>query len=159
MLCRILEKYWAIRLRYFTFLELNPKLEAKKALTALYDELNKSSFSILSKQSEHQKIAAEYVRSTGRDKVEGSMNALKNMSSRELVSIQHNFRAHLYKIVLSQTLDFIGVCESLADRNLIKSPVSSPKELLNLSRYIQPLIRFSMKMILDDEKSSVDGVA
>jgi hypothetical protein len=159
LLARILEKYWAIRLRYFAFMELHPKLEVKKALLTLNDELNKSSFSILSKQSYYQKSAAEFISSYGRKEVENLLQPLMKTSSEEITSIQHNFKAHLYKIVLAQTLDFVGVCESLSDRNLIKSPVRNVQELMGLSRYIQPLIRFSLKMTLDDTSGSFTGVA
>lgn len=159
LLTRLLEKYWAIRLRYLSFMELNPNLEVKKSLLGMREEMNKTGFSILGKSNEFAKAANDFISSVGKAKAEEYLNILENISSDEIVSIQHNFKAHLYKIILAQTLDFVGVCESLTDRNLIKSPVSNLPELLSLSRYLQPLVRFALKMDLTEKTESYGGVA
>lgn len=146
---RLLEVYWSIRLKYYVFLSLAPGEEIVKSIDALSAVI--ASKKLFSKKIESEQLSAakRFIDIKQSQKVEIMLREIKGYSSKDFKVLQSNFRSHLHKIMLAQTLDFVGISEALADRDFLISPPSSVKDYLSSNKHMEPLLSFCLKIDLE----------
>lgn len=145
---RILEIYWSIKLRYFAFFQCYMDADFEISLAALRATLfnNKK---ILSDFPDRFRESAEiFLRKTyDRNKLKGDLESISGLDRNEISDLVDSFRLHLHKVMLTQTLDLVGLIQYLANKDLISDLVRLPSQFWQ-DRTYRNLFNFVSKISL-----------
>lgn len=146
---KIHKLFWAYKLRYFIPLNLDPEkdvfpilLEMKSILNAQGLQKIKQTLGI--SQSHLAKIIGEFNES---EQLKQMFEKIGPLTLPTLKQLWQQMDDYIYSLILSETLDIVGLVESITEKDLISQGNElSPGEILQFSPHIKILFDFATKL-------------
>jgi hypothetical protein len=143
---RLLGILWSVRINYFIPLALDPR---RHVLPLLSDMNEYFSARGLSKIKSALKVKKPTIKALS----EMDTNQLRVLHQKagmptEVVVAQlwEVMRAHILRLLIAETLDIVGVFESVLDKDLLKEDALKPNEIFQRSHFSRMLIEFITKL-------------
>ncbi len=149
---RLMGIMWSVELGYFVPIALDPIKEVYPVIKSIYEILFSSKKYLLwtgyfglSADPVIQWVAQKLSRSE-RKKIKEILRVLGgSMEPEDLEELWHSMNYHVYRLLLTETLDFIGLVEAITDKNLFEEPPQE-KDILRLESMLKPLVDFALEL-------------
>jgi tetratricopeptide (TPR) repeat protein len=145
---RILGLLWSVRLRYFVALELDPINEILPALAEIHQIYGTTGItkikSILGSNSQMKKILVKL----DSNKIRSLYQKVGLPTEDKVLALHSAMRDHLYRLALAETLDLVGIFETITNRDLTKPSATKHSEIFELAPGLANLIKFITKLNL-----------
>jgi len=153
-----LSKHWEIKMRFQAFLDSHPTFEVLPLVKAIHQHFLKM-YGFLEKDSLETRdgksslVSFEVLKSqlahVNQDKIRFILKDLRLIEENDFLRTLFAMKAQVHRLCMAESLDLIGLVESISKQDLIEKPTTSILELVGLSKYIQPLLRFVLQMNLE----------
>ncbi len=145
---RVLSLLWSIRLQYYIPLALNPKKQVMPFLAELHQKLDIQGISKLTEKIKSKSPLSKYLASVDLRTLQ-SLKAKTGVPTEAQVSaLWFAMQEHIFKLILSETLDVVGLLEAILSKDLIVSGSLKPKEIISKSPYAKSLLVFATKLVV-----------
>lgn len=144
---KILAYMLAIDFNYFIYLNLDIQNHVLPQLFYLYEYLTSSILSKLSKSIDPLYLEIKKNISSINKNTFKILYQKADLSIAELNTIKMVMKNHIYKILIAETLDIIGVFESITTTNLLQQNLSL-YSILEISPYFKNLLKYATQLKL-----------
>lgn len=147
---RVARILWSIRIHYFVPLALHPTREFMPFLNELGKMFSSASFSRLAVKLGARKGSDLAKRLEGLDlsQLRVLHEKLGRASEEQVAQLWDAMQLHLYRLLVAETLDVIGIFEAILDQNLLRKNAMKHSELYRLSPFAKPMMEFVTKLRL-----------
>ncbi len=145
---RILSLLWSIRLQYYIPLALNPKKQVLPFLVELHQKLDIQGISKLTEKIKSKSPLSKHLASIDLRTLQ-SLKAKTGVPTEAQVSgLWFAMQEHIFKLILSETLDVVGLLEAILSKDLTVPGALKLKEILVKSPYTKSLLLFATKLVV-----------
>jgi tetratricopeptide (TPR) repeat protein len=145
---RILSLLWSIRLQYFIPLALDPKKQVFPFLVEVHQKLDMQGISKIAEKLKSKSPLAKYLATVDVRTLQSLKTKTGTPTEAQVAGLWFAMQEHVYKLILSETLDLIGLFEAILKRDLTKSNTLKLNEIFGLTPYAKSLLGFSTKLVL-----------
>lgn len=143
---RLSEMMWSVYNRYYVALSLDPVNQFLPVMQDLHQSLSTSGFLRLrSRLSSKSRFASVFARSDLRE-VKALYEKTGMIKEEKITQLWDAMTMQLHRLQIAETLDIIGVFESILDKDLLKPGIVRHSEIYDLSPLTKPLIEFVTKL-------------
>ena len=145
---RVLSLLWSIRLQYYIPLALNPKKQVLPFLVELHQKLDVQGISKLTEKIKSKSPLSKHLSSVDLRTLQ-SLKAKTGVPTEAQVSgLWFAMQEHVFKLILSETLDVVGLLEAILSKDLTAPGALKSKEILARSPYAKSLLSFATKLVV-----------
>lgn len=145
---RILGILWSIRLQYFIPLALDPKKHVVPFLAEVHQKLEKQGISKLAEKITNRSALSKHIDSIDLRTLQSLKAKTGVPTEAQVGALWFAMQDHIFKLILSETLDLIGLLEAITSKDLTKSNSLKSKEIFKTSPYAKGLLEFSTKLVI-----------
>ena len=143
---RLLGMVWSIRVHYFVPLALDPQKEIIPFLGRLHGHMNMQGFSKLKSQLSGGSTLDKELQGTDLRPLRDVHEKLGMPTDEQVLQLWEAMQTHLYRMLMAETLDAIGLFESLVNDDLLRPNALKHSEIYQRSTYSKGLIEFITKI-------------
>jgi hypothetical protein len=143
---RVLGIIWSYQIHYITPLALDPQKEIMPVITSLHEMLSKQGFSRIKMQLTSRPALLKYVRDTDLKRLKPLYEKVGMPTEEQVVQLWEAMRVHVYRMQLAETLDVIGLFESLLDKDLLRPYLMRHSEIYQQLPQAKALLEFVTKL-------------
>ncbi len=145
---RVLGLLWTIKLQYFVPLSLNPTKQILPSLQAIREHLDTKGLDKLKKVlvGDAQDIG-KLLGLVDKSVLRALFAKVPVIQEAELVRLVQDMQAHTYRLLLAETLDVVGLFESICDLDLLDQKLDA-KAIVTKSPHVAGLLEFITQMKL-----------
>ena len=143
---RLLGLIWSIRVHYFVPLALNPRKDVIPFLGRLHVHMSRQGFSKLKSQLSGGNNFDKELQGADLRSLRDVHEKLGMPTDEQVLQLWEAMQTHLYRMLLAETLDVIGLFESLLNDDLLRANGLKHSEIYQRSPYCKGLIEFITKL-------------
>ena len=143
---RLLGLIWSIRVHYFVPLALNPRRDVIPFLGRLHVHMSRQGFSKLKSQLSGGSNFDKELQGADLRSLRDVHEKLGMPTDEQVLQLWEAMQTHLYRMLLAETLDVIGLFESLLNDDLLRVNGLKHSEIYQRSPYCKGLIEFITKL-------------
>ena len=145
---RVLSILWSVRMQYFVPLTLNPKTDAFPIIAELAEHFNSRGMTAIKSKLKGRSDVIKALDGLKTEKLKDLYGRVGIPRPEVLNQLWFAMQTHVYMVILAETLDLVGLLESIVDKDLLEANALQPGEILRISPYPQHLIDFVTKIDL-----------
>ena len=146
---RLLRLLWAKKIGYLVPLSLHPTKEAYPLMTEIGNTFRATGIKKLANVFGGNKTLANALRSLDHEKVAILFSKSKGVNMDHVQELWFAMEEHIQRLMLSETLDLIGVLESWLDLNLTDTPDIKFEQIQQSFPQISEILNFATHLKLD----------
>jgi hypothetical protein len=143
---RIIGLIWSVRIHYYVPLALDPVRDFLPVIGSLHQIFSKQGFSKLKMKLSSSDGINKYLRDFDLRPVRAIHEKIGMPSEDQVLQLWESMRAHIYRMQIAETLDVIGLFESILDKDLLVPNLHKHSEIYQRSPYAKALIEFVTKL-------------
>jgi len=143
---RIIGLIWSVRIHYYVPLALDPIKDFLPVIGSLHQIFSKQGFSKLKMKLSASDGINKYLRDFDLRPVRAIHEKIGMPSEEQVLQLWESMRAHIYRMQIAETLDVIGLFESILDKDLLVPNLHKHSEIYQRSPYAKALIEFVTKL-------------
>ena len=143
---RIIGLIWSVRIHYYVPLALDPVKDFLPVIGSLHQIFSKQGFSKLKMKLSASDGINKYLRDFDLRPVRAIHEKIGMPSEEQVLQLWESMRAHIYRMQIAETLDVIGLFESILDKDLLVPNLHKHSEIYQRSSYAKALIEFVTKL-------------
>lgn len=143
---RVLGLLWSVRIHYFVPLGLHPQKQVVPVLSELHQTFGSQGFTRLRSRFTSRINLSKHMQGLDTRQIK-SLYEKVGMPTEDMVQqLWDAMRVHVQRLLIAETLDVIGVFESILDRDLLKPGVLKHSQIYEMSPFAKGLIEFVTKL-------------
>lgn len=144
----LLIKFWEIKTKFQVYFLIDPIKELWPLMKLLIDFLSEKKMSrdTLSATIHNKREIGEFLEKIDFHKLAYHLTELGTFRQSDFLKTYFAMQSHLYRIVVSETLDIIGLLECITGFDLTAGQLISLHDLFKSSPYFQPLFKFVLQL-------------
>jgi hypothetical protein len=143
----VMTMLWAVKLRYYIPLSLTPE-QMMPVIQELYSMYENRRFSRI-KSLLHGSKFSNAVKPLNHEKLSAIRQEVSSFDIQTMKQLRWAMKEQVYRVILTETLDVIGLLSSLTNRPLFEAGALKANEIRKLSSYSQSLLTFCTKINFD----------
>lgn len=137
---------WAVHARYFVPLALHPHKQFLPVMQEAHQNFGSHGLSRLrSRLAGKTRLSKVFAEADTRE-IRSLYEKTGMPTEEQIAQLWEAMRMHLHRVQIAETLDIVGVFESILDKDLLKPGVVRHSEIYELSPMSKPLIEFVTKL-------------
>ena len=145
---RLLGTVWAVNLHHFVPTTLTAGAAFVPFMLELLRALEKPGFALFRQQFGKASPLVKQLATIDQRPLRELREKLGNVTEGQLLELWHTMRSHTHRLLLTETLDLVGLLESILDRDLLEPGRLGVNELLSLSPDVRQLVEFAVTLKL-----------
>ena len=148
LLFGILTEIWGVRLGYHVALNLKAKEEIFPVLKNIiaYSKMTQIQRAKI-KITQRKNPLVQFLSQASPGKLESYVNIIRGIEARDIAKMQFAMEDHLYKLLLAESLNLIGLLEFVTQKDLINGSVPfSYMDLVRISPHVESLVNFTTQL-------------
>jgi tetratricopeptide (TPR) repeat protein len=137
---------WAVHARYFVPLALHPHKQFLPVMQEVHQNFGSHGLSRLRSRLTGKTRLAKIFATADTREIRSLYEKTGMPTEEQIGQLWDAMRMHLHRVQIAETLDIVGVFESILDKDLLKSGVVRHSEIYELSPMSKPLIEFVTKL-------------
>ena len=143
---RILGLIWSVRIHYYVPLALDPVRDFLPVIGSMHKMFSKQGFSKLKMKLSSSEGINKYIRDFDLRPIRVIHEKTGMPSEEQVLQLWESMRTHIYRMQLAETLDVIGLFESILDKDLLMPNLHKHSEIYQRSVFAKTLIEFVTKL-------------
>ena len=144
---KILGTLWSVKLNYFVLLELDPIRDVMPIVNDLRSTWDPSTVAKVKLAfGMARNRVSRLLDTVDQNQVRPLLDKIGVPQYDAMVRVWDAMHQHLFRLLLAETLDMVGLFEMLTDRDLTSQGVLKPGEILQLSPHAGALIEFATRL-------------
>jgi hypothetical protein len=142
----VLGLLWSVRIHYFVPLALHPHKQIMPVLSEVHQYFGSHSFSRIASRLKSKSMVERYLKKMDTRQIKGLQEKVGMPTEDSVVQLCAAMREHVYRLLIAETLDVVGVFESILGKDLLKPGSLKHSEIYSLSPFAKSLIDFVTKL-------------
>jgi hypothetical protein len=143
---RILGILWSVRIHYFVPLALDAKHQFMPFLSDIHQHFGAQGLSKIKTRLKGRSSTSKHLSTMDTRQIRTIHEKIGMPTEDQILALWEAMRAHIYKLLIAETLDVIGVFETMVERDLLKKDVLKHSQIYEMSPYSKALIEFVTKL-------------
>jgi len=144
---RILGLLWSVRIHYFVPLALHPTKQIFPVLSELHQYFGLQGFSRIKTRLKARSNLSKHLAGMENTRALKDLFEKVGMPTEDAIGqLWDAMRVHVYRLLVAESLDVIGLFESIVDRDLLKPGTMKHSQIYELTPYAKGLMEFVTKL-------------
>jgi len=140
---------WSVKLRYFPLLHLNPRTDVIPLILAIQHQSEGTGIRAVKRFLGAKPTALEQsIQSLDLSELEHRFSQIVDFNTSEVERLWKMMRRHILRLQLAETLDLVGLAESIISEDIVDKGELAKGEILSKHDCLEDLIVFSTKLKL-----------
>ncbi len=143
---RIMGLLWSVRIHYFVPLALHPQKQVAPLLAEVYQHFSAQGISRLKTRLGSRSKVIKHLEGIDTRSLKNQFLKVGQPTEEGIAQLWDAMRLHVHRLLIAETLDVIGVFESMLERDLLKPGALKHSQIYEMSPNTRGLIDFVTKL-------------
>ncbi len=143
---RMLGLLWSVRIHSFVPLQLDPLKHFMPLLAEIHQTLGANGINAIKSRLKGGQTLVRHLAGADMRQLRSLYEKIGMPTEEQVLQLWEAMRGHIYRLLLAETLDVVGLFESILNKDLLQKDILKHSAVFQASPYARPLIEFATKL-------------